>query len=249
LTWFGVVFVLLHVTSAKHSRYLLPAFPALALLLVALWIEPGTGAIATLASRVRRWRDGALAVVLGLGALAGCALPIVLWLRPATRALWPALVLGGALTTWVSIAGLQLLRARGDGIAVLARAVVAVLLIEANVDLVLSGDFLADDSFAQAQRALSTADPAAPLLTVAVGGDPRNALLFATGRPAEEEFDLDGARRFARESGSAVVVTGAATLDQLRADPSLVVGEAVPLRLARDALVFATLRSRDAEAP
>ena len=245
LTWFGVVFVLLHVTSAKHSRYLLPAFPALALALVALWIVPGTGAITALAPRARRWRDGALAVVLALGALAGLALPVALLLRPSARTLWPALVLGSALSAWVSIGGLRLLRARGDGIAVLARAVVAALLIEAGIDIVRSADFLADDDFSQARRVLSEASATAPLLTVHVGGDPRNALLFASGRPAQEGRDASDAQRFARESGGGLVVASPATLDALRADPGLVVGEAVLLRLADRSLALATLGASD----
>jgi 4-amino-4-deoxy-L-arabinose transferase-like glycosyltransferase len=242
VTWFGVVFVLLHVTSAKHARYLLPAFPALALALVALWIEPGTGGATALTPRVRRWRDGALAVALAIAALVGVAMPFAPLLEPDARVVWPALVLGGALTLWVSIAGLRLLRAGGDAIAVLARAVVAVLLVEACFDGVRGGNFLADDGFAKARAAVAEAGEATPLLTVNAGGNARNALLLATGRSVADGRDAADALRFAQQSGGGLVMTIPETLAALRAEPGLAIGEAVPLRLAGRSLVLAPLR-------
>ena len=115
VTWFGVVFVLLHVTSAKHARYLLPALPAVALLSRrALDRRRRAGALAALAPRVRRCRDGALAILLGLGALAGVAAPVALVLQPAARNVWPLLRSAARSRAWVSIAGLRLLRSGGD---------------------------------------------------------------------------------------------------------------------------------------
>jgi hypothetical protein len=117
LAWFGVIVVLLHLTSAKHSRYLLPAFPAIALILIAICIEPGTGLTAKLTRRARQWRDGALGVVLGLSMPAGAILCLVPMLAPEGRRVWPALLIAGALTLWWSGVGLRALRATGDATA------------------------------------------------------------------------------------------------------------------------------------
>jgi 4-amino-4-deoxy-L-arabinose transferase-like glycosyltransferase len=242
VTWFGVVFVLLHVTSAKHARYLLPAFPAIALALVALWIEPGTGAATALAPPVRRWRDGALAVALALAALIGVAMPFAPLLEPDARGVWPALLLGGALTLQVSIAGLRLLRVGGDSIGVLARAIVAVLLVEAGFDALRGGEFLADDGFESARAALAEAGEATPMLTLNAGGNARNALLFASGRTVTEGRDAAEALRFARQRGGVLLVTRPEVLAALRAEPGFAVGEAVPMRLAGRSLVLAPLR-------
>ncbi len=245
LTWFGVMFVLLHLTSAKHARYLLPALPSAGLLLVALWIEAPAGGLVALARRARIWRDGALAALLALGAVAGLAAPVALLLRPTARNVWPVLLAGSALALWVSLAGLRLLRSGGDAVAVFARAVVAVLLVEAGFDVLRSGEFLANDDFARARTALAQVTEATPLLTVGVGGDPRNALLLASGLQAEEGRHASDARRFVQATGGGFVVTRPDTLATLRADPDLRVGEAVPLRLARLSLVLAPLQASD----
>lgn len=244
VTWFGVVFALLHLTSAKHSRYLLPAFPAIALVLLALWIEPGSGQPSRLAPRARRWRDGGLALVFGLAGLVGLAMPVAPLFETETRALWPVLVIAAPLTLWVSISGLRLLRGGGDPIAVLARAVVAVLLVEAGFDLIRAGDFLADDGYERTRVALAeVGTPATPLFTMSGGGNVRNALLLATGRSVVDGRDADDARRFAQQSGGGLVVTRPELLEALRSEPGIVVGEGVPVRVAGRALVLAPLRA------
>ncbi|MCK7479077.1 MAG: hypothetical protein M0C28_18230 [Candidatus Moduliflexus flocculans] len=69
------VFVLLHLSETKHSRYLLPAFPPLCLLLGTLWFEPSpTGEPARLPPpRIARWRDGAVQAALWVFLVAGVA--------------------------------------------------------------------------------------------------------------------------------------------------------------------------------
>jgi 4-amino-4-deoxy-L-arabinose transferase-like glycosyltransferase len=243
VTWFGVVFVLLHVTSAKHSRYLLPAFPAALLLCVALWITPETGAAAALSPRARKLRDGALILVLALGALAGVAAPLVpLWV-PDARNLWPALALGGALAATGAIAALRRMRAGADPIAVLVRAIVVILVIEAGVDLQRSARYLATDDLPAASIALADVASGTPTLLLQLHGDTRNAMLLTTRRPFVLGKSNEDARRFARANAAGIVVAQPEALAALRAEPDLAVGEATPLRLAGRQLALATIRA------
>ena len=243
VTWFSVVFVLLHVTSAKHSRYLLPAFPAALLVCVALWITPETGAAAALSPRARKLRDGALTFLLALGTIAGIAAPLApLWV-PAARSLWPALALGGALAAIGAIAALRRMRAGADSIAILARAIVVILLIEAGFDLLRSAKYLANDDLAAARIALADVAAGTPTLLLQLHGDTHNALLLTTRQPLALGRTSDDVRRFAQANGAAIVVARPEALAALRAEPDLAVGEAAPLRIAGKQLAVATLRA------
>jgi 4-amino-4-deoxy-L-arabinose transferase-like glycosyltransferase len=243
VTWFSVVFVLLHVTSAKHMRYLMPAFPAALLLSVALWITPGTGAAAALTGGARKARDGALAILLALGALAGVAAPLVpLWL-PAARSLWPALALGGALAAIGAVTALRQMRAGADPIAVLVRAIVVVVLAEANFDLLRSATFLANGDLPAARVALADVAAGTPTLLWQLHGDTRNAMLLSTRQPLVLGKTLEDARRFAQANRAGIVVAQPEALVALRAEPDLVVGESALLRLSRRQLAVATLRT------
>jgi 4-amino-4-deoxy-L-arabinose transferase len=242
LTWFGVVFVLLHATSAKHSRYLLPAVPAASLLFLSLWIQAPDGVAAVLAPRVRRLRDAGLRVLLGLGVLIGVVAPFAPIWTFAARRVWPGIALGGVLAVLGAVGGLRRLRSDSDSIAALARAVVVVLVIEAGFDLVRSGDFLANDHHAAATVALAEVSAGKPTLLLQVRGDARNAIRLTTrGRFTSGDVNED-ARRFAQANPDALVVTQPETLAALRAEADLAVGVATPLRLAGKQLVVASLR-------
>ena len=242
LSWFGVVFVLLHVTSAKHSRYLLPAFPAASLLCLALWIQPPDGVATAHAPRVRRLRDAGLRVLLGLGVLAGVVAPFVPIWASAARSVWPGLALGGALAASGGVGALRRLRSDADTTAALARAVVVILLVEAGVDLLRSGDFLADDDLDAANVALAEVSAGTPTLQLQLRGDAQNAILLTTRRRLASGDGNEDARRFAQANPDSLVVTRPETLAALRAEANLVVGEPVPLRLSGTQLVVARLR-------
>jgi len=243
VTWFSVVFLLLHVTSAKHSRYLMPAFPAALLLCVALFITPTTGAAAALLPRARKVRDGALALLLALGALAGVALPLVpLWI-PAARSLWPALALGGALAAIGGGGGLRRMRAAADPIAALARVVVVMLVIEAGVDLLRTANYLANGDLPAARLALADVAAGTPTLLWQLDGDTRNALLLATRRPFALGNTREDARRFAQANAAGSVVAKPAAIAALRAESVLALGASTPLRLAGTPLEVATLQA------
>ncbi len=241
VTWFSVVFVLLHLSSAKHTRYLLPAIPAALVLCVALWIEPATGAAAALPPRARQLRDGALMLLLAFAALAGVALPLVpLWL-PAARSLWPALALGAALAMIGCVGALRRLYAGSDSMSVIARTLVVILLLEAGFDLLRSAAFLANPDLPAARSTLTDVTAGRPALLWQLRGDTRNAMLLTTRRALELGTTLEDARRFARTNGDGVVVARPEALVALRAEPDLAIGEAKPLRLAKKDLVVATI--------
>jgi 4-amino-4-deoxy-L-arabinose transferase-like glycosyltransferase len=243
VTWFGVVLALLHVTSAKHTRYLLPALPAAALLFVALWITPATGAAAALPAHVRRLRDGGLAVLLALALLAGIAMPIVpLWI-PEARMLWPALAIGAALAATGAGVALRRMRAGADAVAVLARALVVVLVLEASFDLLRSARHLGNVDLPAAQIALAEVRAGKPTLMWQLRGDTRNAVLLATRASLVQGDTTEDARRFAATHAAGFVVARPRDFEALRAEPGLVVGKPTPLRLAKKDLVVATLRS------
>ena len=242
VSWFAVVFALLHVTSAKHSRYLLPAFPAASLLCLALWIEAPDGVARALAPRVRRVRDAGIRVLLGLGVLAGVVAPFVpIWV-PAARGVWPGLALGGALAVIGAIGGLRRLGADANSTAALARALVVILVVEAGFDLLRSGEFLANDDLAAANAALTEVSAGTPTLLLQLRGDAQNAIQLAMRRRFASGEGSEDARRFAQANPRSLVVTQPETLVALRSEADLVVGEPVSLRLAGTQLVVASMR-------
>ncbi len=249
MTWFSVVFVLLHLTSAKHTRYLLPALPAAMLLFVALWITPGSGVAASISLPVRRLRDGALAVVFALGSLAGIVAPwIPLWL-PNARSVWIALVFGGALAAIGGVTGLRRLRAGADPIALLARAIVVALVLEANFDLLRSATYLANDEVPAARSALIDVTAGSPALLFDLHGESRNAVRLTTRRPLALGATREDAQRFAQANRDGIVIAEPEALAALRVEPGLRVGEATPLRIVGRELALATLRITAPVAP
>lgn len=249
LSWFGVVFVLLHATSAKHSRYLLPAFPAASLLCVALWIHAPDGVATALAPRVRRLRDGGLRVLLGLGVLVGVGAPFVPIWASAARSVWPGLALCGVLAATGGVGALRRLRWEADTTAALAHAVVVILVLEAGFDLLRSGDFLANDDLAAANVALAEVSAGTPTLQLQLPGDARNAILLTTRRRLASGDGNEDARRFAQANPDSLVVTRPETLASLRAEAGLAVDEPVPLRLSGTQLILARLRPLATESP
>ena len=132
--WLAGVLLPLHLTHLKHYRYALPAFPALALLVVALWHHP---AAARLRERGRwaEWlRTGPVALLLATAALAALLAPLALALRPEWRgaAPWAALPLAGAGLAGLS--GLARLWRAADPRGAFERAVVAVALAAIAAD-------------------------------------------------------------------------------------------------------------------
>lgn len=168
LAWFLAVFVPLHFSEARHSRYLIPATPALSLLLVSLWYRPldATEALPALATRLRRYGSTALYVVLGVaGLVAGLGLA-GLGHEPFTgRAIPPERVLAAPLALAIGAAAVLGLRsalrrgAEGESLLPLASLLVGVTTV---FSLLAGGDFHAQDRTPRAREALAPATAGRP---------------------------------------------------------------------------------------
>ena len=104
LCWMLGVFLPLELSPARHSRYLLPLYPALALGVVAVFVHPQTVRSLTPGSLPVRLRGAGLVALRGALALLGAAAPVAAWSRlPHT----PGLLLGsfvlGALLAFASL--------------------------------------------------------------------------------------------------------------------------------------------------
>jgi 4-amino-4-deoxy-L-arabinose transferase-like glycosyltransferase len=118
VVWFGAIFFVLHFSGVRHQRYLLPASPALSLLLLSLWYEPGGGA-ARLEGTAAALRRGAAAVCFGLLALAGAAAGVGLLLLEQVpllgREIPPERWLAAPFALAVAVGALLALRSLGRG--------------------------------------------------------------------------------------------------------------------------------------
>lgn len=140
LCWFVPAFVALHFSDTRHTRYLLPFLPGLALLFAALIAADLPAA----AAKLRRLGLGAIAA---LGALGAVALPFVgLFLLDRER--------------WLAMAGIvpaaiAVLAARRFAAAPFDAAVVCALMFFAQLDLLRVRRDRADDHEAAARAALA----------------------------------------------------------------------------------------------
>ncbi len=159
--WFLAIFVMLHFPEARHQRYLQPATPALALLLVSLWYEPGGGYASPsgLAAALRRIGMGLWLVLLALAGFGAAVGLLFLDREPIKGRVIPAeglLVAPLALAIGVG-AVLALLSLRRGGVALRSPLPLAslVLGVFASFSVVAGGDLRAHDRTARAREVLA----------------------------------------------------------------------------------------------
>jgi 4-amino-4-deoxy-L-arabinose transferase-like glycosyltransferase len=108
LVWFAFAFVAFSLISGKQLHYLLPEFPALALIAARL-LAPADAAAEVDARALDRWLPGGLAALLGAGIMVAAKLPLSERAMETVREIEPAwgalLILAGALVVAFPAAG------------------------------------------------------------------------------------------------------------------------------------------------
>jgi 4-amino-4-deoxy-L-arabinose transferase-like glycosyltransferase len=239
--WVLGVLIPLHPSGAKHYRYLLPLFPALALLVVALWHLPAARASALRVS----WQ--ARLETFGVGALLACLvaisalLPIaVVWMKPEWR------LAGGAAALALAGVGLAALRAlrglRRDRVrafeTALAAAVAAVAIYDGARALELSAKGAASEA---TQEALAPVAHGAPARSLGLDSGQRDALLLATMSRFEPSGDAEDVARWLRGTGRGIVVTDAPGATQLEHAGGITIERREDIALANVGLVLMEL--------
>jgi len=247
LVGFASVLVLLHFSETKHSRYLLPAFPFLSLLLLLLWFEPGTGREAQLAPRAARWRDGAMQTALWgclVASLVGlAALPFL----PDGRV---PVAIAAALGAWGAVHGVRALRAGGPPAAALVRLGLLALLAIAAYDGARAERLAERDDTRAARAALApslaatAAGGAEPALLVGLDEGPTLVLPLLTGEAHPHVASAaQAAERVLAAGGAPVwIVASPGDASALGADPRLRVDAAAPFEVDRTDLVILAAR-------
>jgi 4-amino-4-deoxy-L-arabinose transferase-like glycosyltransferase len=216
--WTLGVLVVLHLIAAKHPRYLLPAFPALALLLASLWYGPGEGVQRSLPLRLRSLATTLLLVVLAVasaGALVG-----LLWI-PLARG-----VIGPMAAAVLAVAGFAILRSGGEPLRRLQALLACSLLVWAGVDGVRAWNFQRAPCWPGARRALAGVPADAVLGTLALDETRRLEVSFAADRAVREIVSASRLKRWGKgpaPAGGRWLVTTPDASAHLAADPTLAV--------------------------
>jgi len=244
LCWLLGVLVPLHFSEAKHYRYALPALPALALLVVALFRLPAARAGATPGSLQARLEVAGLGLPLALLGAAALVSPLALWLRPeahGTRAVaaLPALAGVGA-AAWL---GLRALRC-GERRRAFELTLVGATFTLALWDGARAFDFIAMSEQSDAARAaLAPLARGAPARSLHLRADLRATTVLATSRLIEASESAEAVAAWLREmpDRTGFVLTNETGAAQLAATAGVTVARREPLELHHRKLVLLEL--------
>jgi hypothetical protein len=243
LCWLLGILIPLHFSGARHYRYALPLFPALALFVVALWHHPAARARATPGTWQGRFEVAGLGAPLALLLAAAALSPLALLLRPewlvaASAAALPVIGVGAA--AWL---GLRSLR-QGERARAFEGMLAAVALAFAIYDGARSFDFAARRGRSEAaQAALAPVAGGAPALGFRLDRESRGTVLLATSRlvePAESPEQVAAWLRGTRD-GRGFVITDKRGATQLSDTAGVEVQRREPIELQRRELVLLEL--------
>jgi len=240
LCWLLGIAIPLHFSESKHYRYALPLFPALALLVVALWHHPAVRARATPGSWQARFEVVGLGAPLALLLAAAALSPLALWLRPewriaASAAALPVIGVGAA--AWLGLRDLR----RGARLRAFELLLAAVTLTFAIHDGARSFDFAARSRRSElALAALTPVARGAPVRGLRLDRERRGTLLLATSRLIEASERPDEVAAWLRGTagGRGLVVTDDQGAAQLSDTAGVEVQRREPVELDRYKLVL-----------
>ena len=240
LCWVLGVLIPLHLSGGKHYRYLLPLFPALALLVVALWHL--SRAQASAAGAVWRVRLEAF----GVGALLACLVavsvlsPIAAWLKPEWRVAGSAAALALIAVGLAALHGLR--RLRRDRVRAFETALAALAAAVAIYDGARALELSARGATSEAAlAALAPIAHGVPARSLGLGSGQRDALLLATLNRVEPSRDAEDVASWLRGAGRGFVLTDEQGATQLEQVGGVAVQRRENITLANVGLVFMEL--------
>lgn len=247
LLWLVVMWAPLQLSETRHHRYLLPLFPALALLMTALWYEEGTGRLRALGGWPARLRVAAPVAVFVAILAVGVASPLVAAFVPQVREEgWGGAVLVLGLGCLAAGGGaLWRLRRSGDLAAALRAACLLALLGFAVYDGVRAAWFARHTQLPEIRAALEPFRAGAPAVfrSTRHGLTSRHDIYLITGRWIESVRDPDAVADWLAEAGEgALLVTDEPIARRLAEDPRIELGPSTPVPTMRHPLQLAPAR-------
>jgi len=240
---FGVIFLLLHASPMKHSRYLLPAFAPLSLLVVALFASMAAPDPAALDPVARRLRDLALRLGVALFGIAGVGALLAAPFLPAggiAVAIAGVLSAGGVWLAWRRLASDD--GAQADRVPALILFALLAAVAFGAYDGGRAGQLAARSTLPAARDALAPVRDGAASLRVGLGESPTILVQILAGRALEGVASPDAAAAWvqaqgARGAASVQLVAPVALAAKLIADPGFTIRSTEPLTLGRHAFV------------
>jgi 4-amino-4-deoxy-L-arabinose transferase-like glycosyltransferase len=229
LCWVGVVLLLLLPSAARHSRYLAPAYPALCLLMVALWVEPGSGRWRAPGDAARRLRDGAVALLLAVYTLAGMALPVAAFASPELGPLARVLAMpAGGIFGLASVLALRRAIRETGAMGSLRDVVLLSLAAYALFDVARALDFQRQDKTSLARAGLAPLAGERPARSYRLDERPDTAVFLITDRLLSPEREAGALAAWVHEQPptGAWVLTDADGAEEVRATSAIQVLDA-----------------------
>jgi 4-amino-4-deoxy-L-arabinose transferase-like glycosyltransferase len=263
LVWFAALFGLLHLSPMKHSRYLLPAFAPLALLVVALFASLERPGPAPLDTAARRLRDVALRVGFALFGAAGAGALVAAPLLPEGGL---AVGIAGALCAIGAWLGWQRIGPRGDEpgaerpdrprdrLPELLLLSLVVAVAWSAYDGGRAERFAARSTLPAARSALARLRSGEPAILVDLGESQAIAVQVVAGRGLPSARDVTAAAAFVAAEGAkgadtVALVTRAERAGALIADPSFTVRSTASFELSGRPLVVLDASPRPSPPP
>jgi len=240
---FVAIFLLLHASPMKHSRYLLPAFAPLSLLVVALFASIAAPGPAALDPTARRLRDGALRLGFVLFGVAGLGAVVAAPFLPeggVPAGLAGMLCAGGAWLGWRRLAPSEAPEA--DRVpALLLLALLAAVAFGAY-DGGRAERLAARSTLPAARDTLAPVRDGAPSLLVGLGESPTILVQILAGRALDAVPSPAAAAAWVHAEGaggaeSVLLVAPLPLAAKLIAEPGFTVRSTAPLTLAGHAFV------------
>lgn len=210
VVWFLAIFAALHFSETKHQRYLMPATPALSLLLVGLWYAPGEGPARQLAGGPAWLKTLAtaacLAAIAVIGAVAGAGLlafdRVPLFGHPLAPERWIA---GPAALATACGAVAALASLRRGGLAKQSPLPLALLLLGVLtcMSLVAAGDVRRQDTVPLARAELAPIGEGRPAALLGLTEEQRQLGRLLTRRALPLFSDAKAAAGWARQHAAA----------------------------------------------
>ena len=220
LCWFTAFFVLLHLSSGKSIRYIVPTLPPLALLTAAFVYNVIPGTIPIASKWIGRLRDGMLWILPGSLLAASFVSPFLLsWVKGEGL-----FIIAGSLVAGIGSLVLlwQYFKYR-ETVKTLFAFGILVLLLYAVFDAVQAREFMRSDTRVLAEEALAPITAGAPARTYGLKNTQRQLLVtMLTQRSIPVVSTMPELKEWIRsERGAAFVVADDKHAKEILADPEL----------------------------
>jgi 4-amino-4-deoxy-L-arabinose transferase-like glycosyltransferase len=221
LCWFGAFFALLHLSSGKSTRYILPVMIPLAILTAGAVYGTMTAAAQLPLRWIRRLRDGTVWLLLVSILGASFASPLLFSIAPEDKLF---VIAGGLMAGIGSLIAIRQFFKYRDPVKCLLFAGMLILFLYAIFDAVHARRFIRNDTRVLAEQALEPITAGAPARTYGLKNTQRQFLVsMLTRRSVPFVSTLPELKEWVRKEagGEVFVVADSKKVNELITDPAL----------------------------